>query len=89
MIQCQEECAIVLVLDFLDHGKVHDIAFVRAEEAQWGEERLDIAQRHLRLDDPARCIEEGAVGFFGGNQDDFLRGGDHDGLALRLKGNLL
>ena len=61
MAERQEECAIVLVLDFLDHGKVHDIAPVRAEKAQWGEERLDIAQRHLRLDDPARCIEEGAV----------------------------
>ena len=69
----QEKGAIVLILDFLDHGKVHDVALVRAEEAQGGEERLDVAERHLRLDDPARRIEESAVRFLGGNQDDFLR----------------
>lgn len=61
MIQCQEECAIVLVLDFLDHGKVHDIALVRAEKAQGREKRLNVAERHLRLDDPSRRIEESAV----------------------------
>lgn len=61
MIQRQEECAIVLVLDLMDHGKVHDVALVRAEEAQGGEERLDVAERHLRLDDPSRRIEESAV----------------------------
>ena len=60
----QEKDAIVLILDFLDHGKVHDAALVRAEEAQGGEERLD---------DPSCRIEERAVGFLGGNQDDFLR----------------
>ena len=60
----QEKDGIVLILDFLDHGKVHDVALVRAEEAQGGEERLD---------DPSRRIEERAVGFLGGNQDDFLR----------------
>ena len=68
----QEKGAIVLILDFLDHGKVHDVALVRAEEAQGGEERLDVAERHLRLDDPARRIEERAVRFLGVNQDDFL-----------------
>ena len=73
MAERQEKGAIVLILDFLDHGKVHDVALVRAEEAQGGEERLDVAERHLRLDDPARRIEERAVGFLGGNQDDFLR----------------
>lgn len=73
MAERQEKGAIVLILDFLDHGKVHDVALVRAEEAQGGEERLDVAERHLRLDDPARRIEESAVRFLGGNQDDFLR----------------
>ena len=34
----QEKGAIVLVLDLLDHGKVHDVALVRAEEAQGGGE---------------------------------------------------
>ena len=29
----QEKDGIVLILDFLDHGKVHDVALVRAEEA--------------------------------------------------------
>lgn len=29
----EEKGAIVLILDFLDHGKVHDVALVRAEEA--------------------------------------------------------
>lgn len=29
----QEKDAIVLILDLLDHGKVHDVALVRAEEA--------------------------------------------------------
>lgn len=48
----QEKDGIVLILDFLDHGKVHDVALVRAEEAQGGEERLD---------DPSRRIEESAV----------------------------
>ena len=72
MAERQEKGAIVLILDFLDHGKVHDVALVRAEEAQGGEERLDVAERHLRRDDPARRIEESAVGFLGGNQDDFL-----------------
>lgn len=38
MAERQEKGAIVLILDFLDHGKVHDVAFVRAEEAQ-GERR--------------------------------------------------
>ena len=57
----QEKGGIVLILDFLDHGKVHDVALVRAEEAQGGEERLDVAERHLRLDDPSRRIEESAV----------------------------
>lgn len=64
MAERQEKGAIVLILDFLNHGKVHDVALVRAEEAQGGEERLD---------DPARRIEERAVRFLGGNQDDFLR----------------
>lgn len=64
MAERQEKGAIVLILDFLDHGKVHDVALVRAEEAQGGEERLD---------DPVRRIEESAVRFLGGNQDDFLR----------------
>ena len=73
MAERQEKGAIVLILDFLDHGKVHDVALVRAEEAQGGEERLDVAERHLRLDDPSRRIEESAVGFRAGNQDDFLR----------------
>ena len=27
----EEKGAIVLILDFLDHGKVHDVALVRAE----------------------------------------------------------
>ena len=72
MAERQEKGAIVLILDFLDHGKVHDVALVRAEEAPGGEERLDVAERHLRLDDPARRIEERAVGFLGGNRDDFL-----------------
>ena len=35
----QEKGAIVLVLDLLDHGKIHDVALVRAEEAQEGERR--------------------------------------------------
>ena len=60
MAERQEKGAIVLILDFLDHGKVHDVALVRAEEAQGGEERLDVAERHLRLDDPSRRIEESA-----------------------------
>ena len=34
----QEKDGIVLILDFLDHGKVHDVALVRAEEAQGGGE---------------------------------------------------
>ena len=33
MAERQEKGAIVLILDFLDHGKVHDVALVRAEEA--------------------------------------------------------
>ena len=57
----QEKGAIVLVLDFLNHGKVYDVALVRAEKAQGREKRLDVAERHLRLDDPARRIEERAV----------------------------
>ena len=61
MAERQEKGAIVLILDFLDHGKVHDVALVCAEEAQRGEERLDVAERHLRLDDPSRRIEESAV----------------------------
>ena len=61
MAERQEKGAIVLILDFLNHGKVHDAALVRAEEAQGGEERLDVAKRHLRLDDPSRRIEEGTV----------------------------
>lgn len=59
----QEKGAIVLILDFLDHGKVHDVALVRAEKAQGREKRLDVAECHLRLDDPARRIEERAVRF--------------------------
>lgn len=35
----QEKGAIVLILNFLDHGKVHDAALVCAEEAQGGERR--------------------------------------------------
>lgn len=35
----QEKGAIVLILDFLDHGKVHDVVLVCAEEAQGGERR--------------------------------------------------
>ena len=73
MDERQEKGTIVLILDFLDHGKVHDVALVRAEEAKGGEERLDVAERHLRLDDPAHRIEESAVRFLGGNLDDFLR----------------
>ena len=57
----QEKGAIVLVLDLMDHGKIYDVALVRAEEAQGGEERLDVAERHLRLNDPSRRIEESAV----------------------------
>ena len=38
MSKRQEKGAIVLILDFLDHGKVHDVALVRAEEAQGGGE---------------------------------------------------
>lgn len=37
MAERQEKGAIVLILDFLDHGKVHDVALVRAEEAQGGD----------------------------------------------------
>ena len=53
MAERQEKGAIVLILDFLNHGKVHDAALVRAEEAQGGGEE--------RLADPSRRIEEGTV----------------------------
>ncbi len=33
MAERQEKDGIVLILDFLDHGKIHDVALVRAEEA--------------------------------------------------------
>lgn len=32
----EEEGSIVLGLDFVDHGQVHDIAFMGTEEAQGG-----------------------------------------------------
>ena len=44
----QEKGAIVLILDFLDHGKVHDVALVRAEEAQG--ERRDSMSRSVIFD---------------------------------------
>lgn len=44
----QEKGAIVLILDFLDHGKVHDVALVRAEEAQGG--RRDSMSRSVIFD---------------------------------------
>ena len=40
----QEKGAIVLILDFLDHGKVHYVALVRAEEAP-GERRDSMSRR--------------------------------------------
>ena len=48
MAERQEKGAIVLILDFLDHGKVHDVALVRAEEAHG--ERRDSMSRSVIFD---------------------------------------
>ena len=45
----QEKGVIVLVLDLLDHGKIHDVALVRAEEAQEGERRDSMSRALMAL----------------------------------------
>lgn len=44
----QEKGAIVLVLDFLNHGKVYDVALVRAEKPKG--ERRDSMSRSVIFD---------------------------------------
>ena len=44
-------------LDFLDHGEVHDVAFMGAEEAQGGEKGFDVAEGHFGFDDTAGGVE--------------------------------
>ena len=89
VVHGEEEGAVVLAFEFLDHGEVDDVAFVCAEEAVGGEELFGVTEGHSGFDDAAGGVEEGAVGFFCGDDDDFLGRGDHDCLVFGLEGDAL
>ncbi len=85
----EEKGAVVLGLDFVNHGEVHDVALMGTEEAQGGEEVFYVPEGHLRFYYTIGGVEKGTVRFFRTHQHDFLGGGNHEGFISCLDGYLL